>query len=157
MKETIYIETSIFGYLTARPSNNLIVMGNAAITREWWESRRSQFILYASKIVLDEVAQGDAEIAAQRLEILKNIQSLEINQAVEDLGKQFLIQSNLPQKAAADALHIAFATVYRLDYLLTWNSKHIANAQIQKKLSQISLEYGYKLPTLCTPYQLKGE
>lgn len=157
MSETIYLETSIFGYLTARASNNLIVMANVEITREWWEYRRNQFTLYASQFVLTEAARGDAEIAAKRLELLSEIQLLEPNQAVEDLATQFLAKSNLPPKAAPDAFHIALATVYRLDYLLTWNSKHIANAQIQKKLSQISLEYGYELPTLCTPYELKGE
>jgi hypothetical protein len=70
---------------------------------------------------------------------------------------QFLTKSNLPPKAADDALHIAVATVYGVDYLLTWNCKHIANAQIQKKLTQISFDAGYELPTICTPYELMGD
>jgi predicted nucleic acid-binding protein len=157
MSETVYIETSIVGYLTIRPSNNLILMANAEATREWWGTRRSQFTLYISQVVLDEVARGDAEIATRRLEILQDFSLLAVNEAVQDLAAQFLTKSSLPPKAADDALHIAVATVYGLDYLLTWNCRHIANAQIQKKLLQISNDAGYELPTICTPYELMGE
>lgn len=157
MSETVYIETSIIGYLTARPSNNLILMANLEATREWWEARRTYFSIYISQIVLDEVARGDRKIAAKRLEILCDFPLLAINESVQNLAVQFLGKSNLPPKAADDALHIAVATVYGLDYLLTWNCKHIANAQIQKKLAQISLYAGYELPTICTPYELMGD
>lgn len=156
MNETVYIETSMIGYLTARPSNNLILMANQQVTREWWENRRRHFDLYISEIVIDEAAQGDSEIAAQRLDILAAFPLLEINEAVRDLARQFLAKSNLPPKAANDSLHIAAATFYGLDYLLTWNCKHIANAQIQKKWSQISLEAGYDLPTISTPLEMMG-
>lgn len=156
MSETVYIETSIIGYLTARSTKNLIVAANIEVTRDWWE-RRSGFTLYISQIVLDEVAQGDSEIATQRLDILRDFPLLELNQAVRDLAAQFLARSNLPPTAVNDAVHIAAATVHGLDYLLTWNCKHIANAQIQRKLSEISLDVGYLLPTICTPYELLGE
>jgi predicted nucleic acid-binding protein len=157
MSETLYIETSIIGYLTARSSNNLILMANVEATREWWETRRTLFSLYISQVVLDEVALGDREIATKRLELLRDLPLLEVSEAVQNLAAQFLSKSNLPPKAADDALHIAAATVYGLDYLLTWNCRHIANAQIQKKLVKISLDAGYELPTICTPYELMGE
>jgi predicted nucleic acid-binding protein len=137
-------------------SNNLILMANVETTREWWDARRDQFELYISQTVLDEAARGDAEIATRRLEILSGFPLLEVNEAVQDLSTQFLTKSNLPPKAADDAIHIAIATIYGLDYLLTWNCKHIANAQIQKKLVQISFDAGYELPTICTPYELMG-
>ena len=157
MSETVYIETSILGYLTARSHNNLILMANVAATQAWWDNRRSQFALYISQVVLDEVGRGDAQMAARRLEILRDLPLLEVNLAVQNLAAQLLSKSNLPPKASDDALHIAVATVYGLDYLLTWNCKHIANAQIQKKLAQISGDAGYELPTICTPYELMGE
>lgn len=157
MSETVYLETSIVGYLTARSSKNLILAANIEVTRDWWESRRSAFRLYISQVVLDEATQGDVVIAAKRLEVLRNFPLLELNEAVQDLAAQFLTKSNLPPKAANDAVHIAVATIHGLDYLLTWNCKHIANAQIQKKLSEISLDFGYELPTICTPYELMGE
>ena len=109
MNETVYIETSIIGYLTARTSNNLILMANVEATREWWDVRRDQFELYISQTVLDEAARGDTEIARRRLEILNNFPLLEVNEAVQDLAVQFLTKSNLPPKAADDAIHIAIA------------------------------------------------
>ncbi len=105
MSETVYIETSIIGYLSARSSNNLILMANVEATREWWDSRRSQFTLYISQVVLDEVARGDAEIAMRRLEILGDFPLLEIDSSVQNLAAQFLSQSNLPPKASDDAQH----------------------------------------------------
>jgi hypothetical protein len=156
MSETIYIETSILGYLTARPSRDIVVSANIQITREWWDIRRSDFQLYSSQAVVKETSQGDAAIASQRLEIIRNLALLDLNQSVLDLAEQFLGRSNLPAKADVDAVHIAAATVHGMDYLLTWNCKHIANAQIQGKLAEISLDFGYELPILCTPYELLG-
>ena len=118
--------------------------------------RRSSFNLFISLAVLKEVSQGDPQIASQRLEILRNFPILELNQSVLDLAEQFLQRSNLHVKADVDAIHIAVATVHGMDYLLTWNCKHIANAQIQRKLAEISLDFGYELPILCTPYELLG-
>jgi hypothetical protein len=103
------------------------------------------------------VAQEDAAIAAQRLEILRDFPLLALNQDVQNLALKLLTRSNLPPKARVDAIHIAAATVHGMDYLLTWNCKHIANAQIQRKLVEISLDFGYVLPVLCTPNELMGD
>jgi len=157
MSEAVYIETSILGYLTARSTKNLILAANIEITRDWWEARRNDFVLYTSEAVLEEVAQGDTEIAAQRLEILRDFPLLALNQDVQNLAVQLLTRSNLPSKARIDTIHIAAATVHGMDYLLTWNCKHIANAQIQGKLAEISLDFGYVLPVLCTPNELMGD
>jgi PIN domain len=157
MSETVYIETSILGYLTARSTKDLILAANIEITKDWWEFRRNAFNPYTSEAVLEEVAQGDAEIATQRLEILRDFPLLTLNQAVQDLAAQFLARSSLPPKAKVDAIHIAAATIHGMDYLLTWNCKHIANAQIQGKLAVISLDFGYVLPILCTPNELMGD
>ncbi|TRV45903.1 MAG: PIN domain-containing protein [Microcystis panniformis Mp_MB_F_20051200_S9] len=157
MKESVYIETSVIGYLTARSTKNLIIAGNIETTRDWWQNRRNSFVLYISQVVLDEVAKGDAEIAFKRLELLFELPLVDLNQNVKNLAAQFLIRSNLPAKASDDAVHIAAATVHGLNYLLTWNCKHIANAQIQKKLAEISLDMGYELPVICTPYELLGD
>ena len=156
MSETVYIETSILGYLTARPSRDLVVAANIEITREWWDTRRSDFQLYSSQTVIKETSQGDAALATQRLEIVRDLALLDLNQSVLDLAEHFLERSSLLAKADVDAVHIAAATVHGMDYLLTWNCKHIANAQIQRKLAEISLDLGYELPILCTPYELLG-
>lgn len=104
-----------------------------------------------------EVAKGDLEIATKRLEIVRDFPLLEVTEAVDELASEFMTKSNLPPKASDDAVHIAIATIHRLDYLLTWNCKHIANAQIQRKLTEICFDLGYKLPMICTPYELMGK
>ena len=91
MRETVYIETSIIGYLTARSTKNLVVAGNIETTRDWWQNRRNDFLLYISQVVLDEVAKGDTEIALKRLEIVNELPLVELNQAVRNLAAQFLI------------------------------------------------------------------
>ncbi|MEM9273049.1 MAG: type II toxin-antitoxin system VapC family toxin [Cyanobacteria bacterium P01_F01_bin.143] len=153
MSKTVYIETSIFGYLTARSTDNLILAANIKITQDWWDKYRNSLVLYVSEIVEDEALRGDPTIAAQRQKLLQSLIFLDLTEEAIALAQEFLQQSNLPPKAANDSLHMALATVYDLDYLLTWNCKHMANAQIQRKLSQISLELGYKLPFVCTPYE----
>ncbi|MFM6321138.1 MAG: DNA-binding protein, partial [Microcystis panniformis] len=90
MRETVYIETSIIGYLTARSTKNLVVAGNIETTRDWWPNRRNDFLLYISQVVLDEVAKGDTEIALKRLEIVNEMPLVELNQAVRNLAAQFL-------------------------------------------------------------------
>ncbi|MEI6443307.1 MAG: type II toxin-antitoxin system VapC family toxin [Nostocales cyanobacterium ELA583] len=156
MNGSVYIETSILGHLTARPTDNLIVAANVKITQDWWNEYRRSFMLYASEIVEDEAGKGDPEMASQRLNLLQSLMLLELTEEAFELSQAFLSQSNLPQKAFNDALHMALATVYNLDYLLTWNCKHMANAQIQRKLAQISSDLGYVLPVICTPYELIG-
>jgi predicted nucleic acid-binding protein len=124
------------------------------ITREWWQIYRNNFNLYISQVVVTESARGDSEMVAKRLAIIRDFPLLEVTQFVDELAAEFMTQSNLPPKAADDAVHIAVATVHGLDYLLTWNCKHIANGHIQKKLREICLTLGYKLPIICTPYEL---
>jgi hypothetical protein len=95
--------------------------------------------LYISEIVLEEITQGDTQIAQKRLNAVQNIPLLSVDEKALSLAEQFLLKSNLPVKAGTDAVHIAIATIHNMNYLLTWNCKHIANAQIQKKLTQISV------------------
>ena len=156
MSESVYIETSILGHFTARPTDNLILAANMKVTQDWWNEYRHLFTLYASEIVADEAAKGDATIAAKRLELLQPLMFLQLTEEAFELSQAFLKQSNLPKKALIDSLHIALTTIYGLDYLLTWNCKHMANAQLQRKRSEVSLELGYVLPIIYTPYELIG-
>ncbi|MFZ4667048.1 MAG: hypothetical protein ACOYME_11535, partial [Prochlorotrichaceae cyanobacterium] len=71
MSKTVYIETSIFGYLTARPTDNLILAANIKITQDWWNEYRSSLVLYTSELVEDEAARGDPTISSQRLNLLQ--------------------------------------------------------------------------------------
>jgi len=157
MKPKVYIETSFVSYLTARPSRDLIVAAQQQVSREWRTHRRSRFDLYVSQLVIQEASQGERQAARERLELLKGFKSLALREEALELAESFLNNKALPRKAADDALHIALAAVYGIDYLLTWNCKHMANAEIQKKLARIGFEQGYEVPVICTPYELMGE
>lgn len=157
MNPKVYIETSVISYLTARPSRDLIVAAHQQITYDWWENQRGHFELYTSQIVLTEVSAGDPSEAKRRIKTLNDIELLDVNNETADFAEKLLQQNCLPKKAAEDALHIAIATVHRMTYLLTWNCKHIANAQIRPVIEKISNESGYQPPIFCTPEELIGE
>jgi predicted nucleic acid-binding protein len=153
----VYLETSFISYLTGPLSQSIITAANQYVTREWWENRRLAFDLFISQSVIDEIRLGNPTESAKRLVMVKDITLLVSNHEVIDLALAFLQEKGVPSKANDDAYHIAVATVSQMNYLLTWNCKHIANAQIQPKLRQISLKRGFELPILCTPYELLQE
>ncbi len=157
MKSKVYVDTSFISYLTSRPSRDLIVAAQQQITHEWWQNRRSIFEVYISHLVVQESGKGEKDAASERLQILNAFQVLELRPEALELSQFFITQNALPEKASDDALHIALATIYGIEYLLTWNCKHMANAEIQKKITKISLDQGYEMPTICTPYELMGE
>jgi hypothetical protein len=152
----MYIETSVIGYLTARPSRDLIVAACQQATQEWWAHQAGRFDLYASVLVIQEAAKGAGSEARKRIAILEPIPLLDLNEDALKLAERFVRRKVLPAKAGDDALHIAVATVHDMDYLLTWNCKHIAKPAIQKKIAALSKARGYELPTICTPYEFLG-
>lgn len=154
MKPKVYLETSILSYLTARPSNDLRAMANQSTTIEWWESRRPDFDIYISEFVVAESSQGDAEAAARRLEVISTIAELETTEAVRLLGRALVVNGPVSRGAEIDAYHIAVAAVNGMDYLLTWNCKHIANAAMRPKIELACRKHGFEPPTICTPQEL---
>ena len=156
MKKTIYIETTIVSYLTARPSDNLLAAACQKITIDWWNTQRDRFELYASEIVLEEAAKGDSQAAQRRLKELEGISLLSITDSAVALSEKFLDEGPLPQKALGDALHIAVAAVHAVDYLLTWNCRHIDNAETKPIIRSICVLEGYNCPEICTPQELMG-
>ena len=153
MKPKVYLETSIPSYLTAWRSRDLIMAANQEITKEWWENR-DQFELYISALVLQEAGAGDPDAAQKRLEQLDDIPELDITEEVEQLANILIQKVPLPAKARIDALHIAAAALNGMDYLLTWNCSHIANAVLRQKIEAVCRELGYEPPTICTPQEL---
>lgn len=155
-KPTVYLETTIPSYLASRPSKDLVLAGEQLLTHEWWESRRSHFDLYASELVVDEASGGDPERAQKRLELVSNLKFLLADDSTKQLARALIGSGLIPPKAAADATHIAISSRYGIDFLLTWNCRHIANAQILKALSSVVEGNGYSLPVVCTPIELMG-
>jgi len=154
MRPAVYIETTIPSYLTARPSRDIVFMANQQITREWWDRRRVDFDLFVSQFVLDEAEVGDPDAAARRLEILRDLPVLEVDESCRHLALALLDGVPLPPKAKTDALHIAVAAANGVDYLLTWNCAHLANAALRSRIESICEACGVAPPAICTPQEL---
>jgi hypothetical protein len=148
MKAKVYIETTIPSYLVARPSRDLLIAAHQQITRDWWETRGAQFDLYISEPVLEEAAVGDSILAKRRLEVLADIPVLALTEGVLELAKGLVSEGTIPSKAAVDAIHMAVATVYTCEYLLTWNCRHIANAEIQRAARLVVKRREFELPVI---------
>jgi hypothetical protein len=157
MKRKVYIETTIASYLTARRNSDLVVAAHQQLTIEWWTHQRHRFDLYISDIVLREAARGDESAAAKRMVELQDIDVLGLDDRARELARVFVERRLIPVTAVEDALHVAVATVEGMDFLLTWNCRHIANAEVVERLDGVCLELGYRMPTLCTPEQLMGD
>jgi predicted nucleic acid-binding protein len=154
MKPKIYLETTVISYLTSGLSNDLRVAANQATTREWWATRRHQFELRASQAVVEEAKAGDEAEAEKRLDVLQSIVSVNITKDVIELAKALVTGIPLPHKAQADAVHSAAAAVNGMDYLLTWNCAHIANAALRPRIDAICRAAGFEPPIICTPQEL---
>lgn len=150
----VYIETSIISYLTARPSNDIRVVANQNTTIEWWDSQRPKFELLVSEFVTAEASLGHPDAAQRRLKIIAEIPELEATEEVRALGQALISQGAIPPKAEVDAYHVAIAAVNGVEYLLTWNCTHIANALMRPKIEAICRSCGYEPPVICTPQEL---
>jgi hypothetical protein len=152
MRPKVYIETTIVSYLTARPSRDIVQAAHQQLTGEWW-ARRHRFDLFVSQSVLTESARGDPAVAHRRLAALQGIPVLTAGTEVLELAEQFSMKA-FPVKAFIDAVHVAVSVVHGMDYLLTWNCRHIANAAIRGKIDVVCRESGLELPVICTPEEL---
>jgi len=156
MKRKVYLETSVISYLTARPSKTILGAAHQQITLAWWELRY-RYELLISESVMRECAAGDPIAAQKRLAVLADLPLLLIDELALSIASELVQNKIVPAKAAEDALHIAVATVYGVDYLLTWNCRHIANPEMQREISGFLEQKGLYLPFICTPEELLGE
>lgn len=154
-KRKIYVETSVISYLTARPSKTIIGAAHQQITLAWWELR-SDYELLVSQSVWQECAAGDPVAAQKRLAALEGIPVLAVTQDMIHLAESLIAQAIIPAKAIEDALHIAVSTLHHVDFLVTWNCRHIANPVIQEKIAVYLEQLGLFLPIICTPEELLG-
>lgn len=154
--QKVYIETSIISYLTARPSSNLIAAAWQKETLDWWDTQSHRFELFISDLVTEEAGRGDGEAAARRLAVLKDIPVLPLNESAVNLAKALIQQGGLPNKALDDALHIAISAVHGMDFLLTWNCRHIDNAEKKPLIRKICQTHGYICPEIAAPIELMG-
>jgi hypothetical protein len=154
MKPTVYIETTIIGYLAIRVSGVLRIAANQQTTREWWDNHRQRFDVLVSRFVVDECSGGDPVAARERLAYLKGLPLLEIPNDVNALADALVSGVPLPEKAPIDALHISVAAVNGVEYLLTWNCRHIADPSMRPPIERICRDRGFEPPVICTPLEL---
>ena len=156
MKAKVYLETSFVSYLASRLSQYLTTLQRQLSSQRWWREKRQEFELVASESVFLECTTGDKQAIESRISILNEVRLLPLNDEILAIAKRLLLPGPFPANAALDAIHIAAATAYGCDYLLTWNFKHINNAQIKRRAIRIIEEYGYEPTTICTPDELMG-
>jgi len=155
--KSVYIETSITSYLTARPSRDLRAAAWQQTTIQWWEQEKPKYELFTSELVLAEARAGDADAAQRRLAALDDLPLLAVTDDAKALAGQLMADGGIPAHAEADALHIAVASVQGMDYLLTWNCRHIDNAATKPVIRSTCAVAGYTCPEICTPLELLSE
>jgi len=152
--KSVYLETTIISYLAALPSRDLIKAARQQIAWEWWNQRRQEFDLYVSELVVEEASGGDAQAASRRMDIIEEIPILDVSAEAERLAADLMGECLLPAGAVDDALHLAVAASHGMDYLLTWNCKHLANAELIHIFETRLLDRGLQAPFICTPDEL---
>ena len=156
MKPALYVETSVVGYYTGRPSRDLIIAGRQQITRDWWESQRHEYSLYVSALVLEECQRGESEAVKRRQDALSTIPLVGTVDRTAELAEALISKGPIPAQYPEDALHIALAATNNMDYLLTWNFRHINNARTKSDVANVIALLGYDCPVICTPEELMG-
>ncbi len=153
MKSKVYVETTVVSYLVASPTLDLIQAAHQEITRQWW-SGRNRFDLFVSRVVAAEARRGDTKAANRRLKALRGIPRLAGGRRGAKLADALIQDGTLPPKAVVDAVHVSIAAVNGIDYLLTWNLRHLANAIIRGKIEEAVRRAGFVPPVICTPEEL---
>lgn len=156
MKPVVYIESSVISYLVSRPSRDIIIAGRQAISLDWWENHRQRFEIRVSAIVEEEISRGDPLIAKRRLDLINQIPSLAISNEAAEIAKMLITRRAVPVGSEEDALHIGIAAAQGVDYLLTWNFKHINNAEKKLAILLVVESFGFLCPQLCSPEELGG-
>ena len=154
MKPKVYIETTVVSYLTARPSRDLVVAAHQQITHDWWQTCHERFDLIASQLVIQEAGAGDPKAAQERLSVLATLALLEVTEEALALAQKLVSAGAVPERSAEDALHIAVAVTNGVEYLLTWNCRHLANAALRTKIEEVCRSARYQPVIICTPEEL---
>ena len=154
--ETVYVETTVVSYLVSRPSRDILIAAHQQTTNEWWTTRRQEFECFISQVVIDEIQAGDNEASERSMKEISHFPVLEASVEAEHLAGAIIESEAIPERAVRDAAHIAIAAVNDIDYLLTWNCRHLANAQLIRRISVICNAKGFNMPVICTPEELMG-
>jgi len=156
-KETVYVETTVIGHLAGRLHPDPLISPRQHFARRWWPELLSKYRVVVSHLVIDECSAGDADAALERLEILRNLELLEIYEEVQRLADSLVDGGAIPKSQPRDALHVAIAAFYGVEYLVSWNFRHIVNAALRSRIEAICRDAGFEPPVICTPEELAAE
>ena len=154
MKPKVYIETTVIGYLTSRPSRDIVTAAHQQVTHDWWLTCRDRYDLVASELVVQEASAGAEDAARKRLDVLDTLGLLETTEDALALARELVASHAVPERAAEDALHIAIAVANGVAFLVTWNCRHIANAATRARIEDVCRAAGHEPPIICTPEEL---
>ncbi len=154
--DTVYIETSIVSHATAWPSSNPATAVLQDQAKRWMNEQRSKYNVLTSRLVLDEAALGDPDAAQRRLSMLADIPILDPNPDVETVAEQLVSHSLIPESARLDASHVATAALAGVQFLLTQNCRHIANASVLPRVYRLLDELGLPGLLIYTPAEFLG-
>lgn len=154
MAAPTYLDSNVISYLTARPSRDVVSLAHQQLTHDWWDRQRQKFELHISELVVFEISRGNPTAAKARLDFVRDLPVLRITPEARSLADRIFRATTLPDKASADALHVALAAVNGMDFLLTWNCTHIANGVVLKIANRVCRDSGYEPPIVCTPEEL---
>ena len=155
--DTVYVETTVIGHLAGRIHADPIIAARQALTRQWWPIASVQYRLLISQLVLDECAGGDPAAARERLDAVASLALLDVTDAVDELADNLTTNGAIPPSEPRDAFHIAIAAVNGVQYLVTLNFKHIANATMRGRIEAACRDAGFEPPIICTPEELAGD
>ncbi len=154
MNPSVYIETSVVGYLTSWPQDDVTVAGHQNTTKAWWATARQRFELFVSQLVVRECSDGDSVAVRDRLASIDELPVLPVTAEAETLAGALIQGRAVPESQPNDALHIALAAVHRVQYVVSWNFRHIVNASLRPAIERVCRDAGYEPPILCTPEEL---
>lgn len=154
-KQKVYIETSVISNLTARPALNIADAARQFATHAWWDANSYRYDLYSSPVVRREASKGDSSAAQKRIDALTDIPELALSEQASALATRLIAEGAVPAGFPDDAMHIAIAAVNGMDYLLSWNFKHITNAQKIPEIRKVCAAFGVRCPEICTPQMLQ--
>jgi hypothetical protein len=154
MKQSVYIESTVISYLAGKPSRDLIVAAHQQLTRDWWDIALPKFDVFISQFVINEISEGDPEASKARLKATSLFSILQMNAEIADLANRYFKAIHIPDKARTDAYHLAMATWHGVDYMVSWNCKHIASARVRSIVDHVNADVDYATPIICTPEEL---
>jgi len=154
-KKKVYVETTVISDATALPARDVVQLGRQVVTREWWATAAQRFDLFVSPVVAKEIRRGDPDAAQRRIDALVGIPQLDVSQRELELARKLVEGKSVPKEFPDDALHIAVAATHAMDYLVSWNFKHITNGHMIPLVERICNMEGYVCPCICTPQMLQ--